>query len=375
MAKRTLSRLKKSKKKSYPFITTLILIAVIFSLIGLIFVFEASSVKAIQTAGDSFHFLKLQLRWIGLGIAAMIFFSFYNYKSFYYLAIPILGFVVFLLVVVLIPGLGQRAGGARSWIDLGVINIQPTEFAKLSLIIYLSSWFAKSDKKTGKFVSFILLTGFMIFLILLQPDMGAAIIIFSLSIAMYFISNQNFGDLFLMIPISAVGFIGLIFAAPYRLARLTAFMSPDKDPLGVGFHINQILISLSEGGIAGRGFGASRQKYLFLPEAHTDSIFAIIGEELGFIGSMLILFFYVVLLYKIYQIYNLTSDRFGRLLAGGIFSFFGLQIIVNLGGMVNLMPLTGVTLPFLSYGGSSMITSFALVGIAINIAKQSKKIS
>jgi len=213
------------------------------------------------------------------------------------------------------------------------------------------------------------------FLILLQPDMGAAIIIFFLSIAMYFISDQNLTDLFLMLPIAAVGFIGLVFAAPYRLARLTAFMSPDKDPLGVGFHINQILISLSEGGIAGRGFGASRQKYLFLPEAHTDSIFAIIGEELGFIGTMLILFFYVVLLYKIYQIYNIAGDKFGKLLAGGIFSFFALQILVNLGGMVNLMPLTGVTLPFLSYGGSSMITSFALVGIAINIAKQSKKLN
>jgi len=147
MPKKKISRLKGSKKKSVPFIFTLVSIAIIFSLIGLIFVFEASSIKAIQTVGDSFHFLKLQIRWIGLGILAMIFFSIYNYKSFYYLSIPILSAVIILLLAVLVPGLGQKAGGARSWIDLGVINIQPTEFAKLALIIYLSSWFAKAKQK------------------------------------------------------------------------------------------------------------------------------------------------------------------------------------------------------------------------------------
>jgi len=370
MRKKTRIRNIQADKKSLSTTILLVSLAIVFSLIGLIFVFEASSIRALQATGDSFHFLKLQLRWIGLGIAAMIFFSVYNYKQLYYFAFPLMVGVIILLLVVLIPSIGQQVGGARRWIDLGFITIQPTEFAKLAAILYLASWFSK--KETNRFTPFLIMTGFLMSLILLQPDMGTAIIIFALSVIMYFLAGQQLQYLLALIPISVGGFIALIFAAPYRLRRLTAFLNPSEDPLGVGFHINQILISLSEGGLTGRGFGASRQKYLFLPEAHTDSIFAIMGEELGFVGGVLIIFFYVVLLFKLYEIYNATSDHFGKLLIGGIFTFFGLQVTINLGGMVNLMPLTGVTLPFLSYGGSSMLTSFMLLGVAINVARQAK---
>lgn len=368
--RRALRKKNPISSKSIPISIYLYSIAIILSLIGALFVFEASSIRALQSTGDSFHFLKLQMRWIVLGTGFMVFFSYFNYRNLYYASLPLFGTVILLLMIVLIPSVGHRVGGARSWIDLGVITIQPTEFAKLAAIIYFSSWFSKREK--NRFLPFIALTGFLMMLILLQPDMGTAIIIFSLSIIMYFLAGQNLLYLLALIPLSLIGFFGLILAAPYRLSRLTAFLDPSKDPLGVGFHINQILISLSEGGITGRGFGASRQKYLFLPEAHTDSIFAIIGEELGFVGGFLIIFFYIVLLYKIYQVFHTTSDPFAKLLSGGIFAFFGLQVIVNLGGMVNLMPLTGVTLPFLSYGGSSMITSFMLLGVIINIGKQTK---
>ncbi|KKQ36301.1 MAG: Stage V sporulation protein E (Required for spore cortex synthesis) [Candidatus Roizmanbacteria bacterium GW2011_GWA2_37_7] len=327
-----------AEKKALPTTILLVSLAVIFSMIGLIFVFEASSIRALQATGDSFHFLKLQVRWIGIGIAAMIFFSLYNYKQLYYFAFPLMAGVIILLLIVLIPSIGQQVGGARRWIDLGIITIQPTEFAKFASIIYLASWFSKKEK--NRFMPFLILTGFLIGLILMQPDMGTAIIIFALSIVMYFLAGQQLSYLLALIPLSIGGFIALIFAAPYRLRRLTAFLNPSEDPLGVGFHINQILISLSEGGMLGRGFGASRQKYLFLPEAHTDSIFAIIGEELGFVGGLLILFFYVVLLFKLYEIYKGASDAFAKLLCGGIFTFFGLQVMINLGGMVNLMPLT-----------------------------------
>ncbi|PIZ66648.1 putative lipid II flippase FtsW [Candidatus Roizmanbacteria bacterium CG_4_9_14_0_2_um_filter_39_13] len=370
MRKKMQVRKQKADKKAFPTTVFLVSLAILFSLIGLIFVFEASSIRALQSTGDSFYFLKLQLRWIGLGIAAMVIFSMYNYKNLYYLSFPLMAVVIILLLIVLIPSVGQQVGGARRWINLGFITIQPTEFAKLAAIVYFSSWFSKKEK--GRFMPFLMLTGFLMALILMQPDMGTAIIIFALSVIMYFLAGQQLQYLLALIPLSVSGFIALIFAAPYRLRRLTAFLNPSEDPLGVGFHINQILISLSEGGVTGRGFGASRQKYLFLPEAHTDSIFAIIGEELGFIGGILIIFFYVVLLFKLYEIYNATSDHFGKLLSGGIFAYFGLQVLINLGGMVNLMPLTGVTLPFLSYGGSSMITSFMLIGVVINIAHQSK---
>ncbi len=370
--KRRSKRLKqlRADRKGLPISFILLAAALLLSFIGLIFVFEASSIRALNATGDSFHYLKLQIRWIIFGLIVFGFFSWYNYKNLYYMSLPAMLSVVLLLIVVLIPGIGKTAGGARSWIDLGFITIQPTEFTKFSLILYLASWFSVKGKK--RFLPFILMIGFLLLLIMLQPDMGTAIMVFSLSIAMYFLAGQDLRYLFALFPLAVVGFMSLIFAAPYRLKRLTAFLNPSEDPLGVGFHINQILISLTEGGLFGRGFGASRQKYLFLPEAHTDSIFAIISEELGFIGSMFLIILYFVFLYKLYELYNAIDDAFAKLLVGGIFTYFGLQIIINLGGMVNIMPLTGVTLPFVSYGGSSMLASFMLLGIAVNISKQAK---
>jgi cell division protein FtsW len=187
----------------------------------------------------------------------------------------------------------------------------------------------------------------------------------------YYLAGNSF-IIYYYLPVSVVGAIILIFAAPYRLRRLTAFLNPSEDPTVVGYHINQILISLSQGGVFGRGFGASRQKYMFLPEAHTDSIFAIFGEELGFVGSVVLISFYIFVLWKLYQVYESTTDKYGKLLIGGIFGFFGMQAVTNLGAMVGLLPLTGVPLPFISYGGSHILISFALIGIAINIAKSSK---
>jgi cell division protein FtsW len=275
---------------------------------------------------------------------------------------------IILLVAVLIPGIGQKANGARSWIDLGFFNLQPTEFAKLTTIIYLASWFSNKERK--RFFSFLFLIGVILGLVMLQPDLGTATVIYSLAVIIYFLAGVDLHYLMALIPLSLVGFLGLVFMAPYRFRRLTAFLRPHEDPQGVSYHINQILISLSQGGVFGRGLGASRQKYLFLPEAHTDSIFAILGEEFGFIGSTLVIFAFFVLLYKLYSLYHNTGDRFGKLLVGGVFAFFGLQTIINLGGMVGLMPLTGVPLPFISYGGSHLLISFMLLGIALNVSKQ-----
>jgi len=271
-------------------------------------------------------------------------------------------------MIVLIPGIGLQAKGARRWIDFGLFNVQPTELAKLTIIIYLSSWFVNKEKR--RFTSFVTLVGFLVFLIVLQPDVGTAIIVFSLSMVMYYIAGMNLLNLLVLVPASAVGFYLLIKAAPYRLNRLMAYLNPSSDPQGIGYHINQIYISLSQGGLFGQGFGSSRQKYLFLPEAHTDSIFAIIAEEYGFIGSILLIFMYFIFVYKIYHLIRLAPDKQSRLLASGIFAFFNLQIIVNLAGMVGLFPLAGVPLPFLSYGGSNLMISFILVGILLNIERK-----
>jgi cell division protein FtsW len=215
-----------------------------------------------------------------------------------------------------------------------------------------------------------LLLGILMLLIILQPDMGTAIIVFCLSIIIYFLAGVDLHYLMILLPGALAGFYVLIKTSPYRFRRLLAFFDPALDPQGITYHVNQILISLSNGGIFGRGFGSSRQKYLFLPEAHTDSIFAIIGEEVGFFGCILLIAMLIILLYKIYEVVLLAPDRYGRLLSGGILGYFGLQIIINLGGMVNLFPLTGVPLPFFSYGGSNLLTSFAFIGILVNIARK-----
>src|SRR3989344_3771134 len=323
-------RKKKQNKyqKAYSYkkdLFTLFLLPIIATTIGLFFVFEASSISAFQRFGTSFYYLKLQTIWFIFGVALMIFFSLFDYHKLYYLSFPLLLINLLLLIIVLIPGIGHSSGGARRWIDFGMISIQPSELVKFSIILYLSSWFLTKEKK--RFFSFLFLLGITITLIILQPDMGSAFIVFGVFLVLYFLSGQELHYLLFLIPISA-------------------------------------------GGVFGRGIGASRQKYLFLPEAHTDSISAIIGEEFGFIGSLALILFYIFLIHRCFLVATRAKDRYGTLLAGAIFSLLSLQILVNLGSMVNVIPLTGVPLPFISYGGSSLLVFFALMGILINIGKR-----
>jgi cell division protein FtsW len=251
------------------------------------------------------------------------------------------------------------------------MSLQPTEFIKFSLILYLSSWLIAKEKKM--FLSYFGLLGFIVFLTMLQPDLGTSIVIFGIFTILYFISGKDLKPFALLIPVSAVGFFFLIWTSAYRMKRFLAFLNPDLDPLGITYHVKQILISLSSGGLVGRGFSESRQKYQFLPEAHTDSIFAIIGEEIGFIGCFIIICLFFYLLFKTYVIAKNSHDKFAQLLASAIFALFALHIVINLGGMVNIMPLTGVPLPFLSSGGSSLIVFFSMIVILINIRKQNAK--
>ena len=352
------------------FFLPLVTIPIILSFVGLIFIFEASAVNSSRQFGDSLRYLKLQVIWIFLGLVVVVIFSFIDYRKLYFISFISLIIAIILLVVVLIPGIGSTAGGARRWIDFGFFNLQPTELAKFSIIIYLSSWFTNKEKK--RFLPFITLIGFLVFLIILQPDMGTAIIIFLLSLTIYYFSGANLADFVVIFGGALVSFYFLIKTSPYRFNRLLAFFNPAIEPLGISYHINQIFISLSSGGLFGRGFGASRQKYLFLPEAHTDSIFAIIGEEYGFIGALVLISLYFVFIYKIYHLIRLAPDRLSKLVAIGIFAFFNIQFIINLAGIVGLFPITGVPLPFLSYGGSNLLISFALIGIMMNIEKRVK---
>lgn len=354
------------------FRSSLIMIPVLLTIFGLFFIFEASSVYSFTYYGDSFYFLKLQLVWFFLGLLVMFFLSKLDYRNFYYLAFYLMILVILLLMIVLIPGIGHQVKGARRWIDFGFFNFQPTELAKFAVIVYLAAWFSHKERK--RFFSFIILLGFLTFLIILQPDMGTALIIFLLSITIYIIADNSLLPLILFSPLTILIFYFFIKVSPYRLARLQAYLNPQSDPLGIGYHINQILISLKNGGLFGVGFAGSRQKYLFLPEAHTDSIFAIIAEDFGFFGGVILIFVYIYFLLKIFTLINCCSDRFAKLLIGGIFFLFNFQIIINLAGMVGLIPLTGISLPFISYGGSNLLISYALLGILINIEKKFRKI-
>lgn len=350
-------------------ISLLVGLPILLNIIGLFFIFEASSVTAFRNLGDSLYFLKQQFLWFVLGTLVMGMFSYFDYRKLYYFSFPILLVSIFFLIIVLIPGVGVHVGGARRWISLGPVGFQPSEVAKFAAILYLSSWFLYKERQ--RFWSFLLLLSFIIGLIMIQPDLGTSIIIFLLFISIYYISGESFMHLLMFAPFAVIAGFMFVLTSSYRLQRLTAYLDPGADPAGIGYHVRQIQISLASGGMLGRGLSSSRQKYQFLPEAHTDSIFAIIGEEVGFLGGFLLIILFLLLLYLLFRVAIEAKDRYGRLLAGSIWSLLALQALVNLGAMVSVIPLTGVPLPFISYGGSSLLILYALMGIAVSVARRS----
>jgi len=344
----------------------LLFILFIISLFGLIMVYDASVVEANEAFGDRFHYLKYQtiyviVGWLILLVTAKIDYHYYR-KWIKWLFIG----NIILLIAVLIPGIGLSIKGAKRWIDLGFTTYQPSETFKTILVIYLAKWV---EKKRSMSQFFALIT-FVLGLIILQPDLGTAIVLVATSFVVYFVSGAPVMQ-FAITSFSAL-LIGLllIFTSPYRRARVVTFFNNSADSLGSSYHVQQILLALGSGGLFGLGIGQSLQKYRYLPEAMGDSIFAIIGEEVGFVGSILFIFLYMVILWKGFKIAQKAPDIFGRLLAIGITCWIGTQFCVNLASMVSLVPLTGVPLPLISYGGTSLIVSLASFGILLNISKQ-----
>ncbi|KKS45576.1 cell division protein FtsW [Candidatus Gottesmanbacteria bacterium RIFCSPLOWO2_02_FULL_42_29] len=346
----------------------LLALAVLFTAFGLLMVYEASNIPAFETFGNKYHYVSDQFTssLIGIGVLAAVYF--FPHKKYLQLSVPLLLITILSLAAVLIPGLGLKILGARRWLNLGFISFQPSELAKLTLIIYLASWLTSKEK--GRLFSFVILLSIIVGLVMLQPDLGTAIILTAIFLTVYFVSAAPWWQFVLLLPGALIAVLIMSIISPYRYQRLMTFFNPNIDPLGSSYHIRQILISLGSGGLSGLGLGASRQKYQYLPEATTDSIFAIIGEELGFLGTAFLIFLYLVFLYHIFRIVRNAPDKMSFLLGSGILAFFGFQIIVNLGSMVALLPLTGVPLPFISYGGSSLVVSLACVGIILNISRQ-----
>jgi cell division protein FtsW len=348
----------------------LLIAVILLTFFGLFMIYNASSYVAFRDFGDKYTYLKDQSMWLVLGFGALTFVSFFDYHRLYNLALPILITSIILLFMVFIPGLGVTALGARRWIDFGFFVIQPSEVVKLALAIYLAAWF--STKEKGRFLPFLLLIGLVLGLVMLQPDMGTAIVILGLSTVIYYLSGGSFWHLVALAPVVGLVGVALIVFEPYRMARLMTFLNPEQNIQGSSYHLRQILIALGSGGLTGVGFGNSLQKYAYLPEATTDSIFAIMGEEIGFIGILIFLSVVLFVIYRGFYIALRANDMFGKLLAGGITSFLAIQVIVNLGAQTALLPLTGLPLPFISYGGSALIINMVSIGILLNISRQSR---
>jgi cell division protein FtsW len=346
-----------------------LLICVAFlTLFGLFMIYDASSFVAFRDFGDKYHYIKDQFLWMILGFGLLAFFSFFDYHRLYNLALPILLVALILLILVFVPGLGVALLGARRWINVGFSLLQPAEFVKLGLAIYLAAWF--SNKEKGRLPAFLLLMGLVLGLVMLEPDMGTTGVILAEAFIMYFLSGANILYFSLIVP--AVAFLGFIFIklSPYRAKRLESFLNVGSSLDSSSYHVKQILIALGSGGLTGAGLGNSLQKYAYLPESTTDSIFAIIAEELGFIGAFALILVFVFVISRCFNIAMNAKDNFGKLLAGGITTFLAVQTIINLGAQTVLLPLTGIPLPFISYGGSSLIVDLTAIGILLNISKQ-----
>lgn len=354
----------KSQKKGVDLLLLIsVLILVIF---GLIMVFDASVVQGLKNFNDSFYFIKQQMIWVGLGLVLMGFFSKFNYTRFRSLSVYLVVLSLLLLLAVFIPGLGSSGGGAHRWLKFGPITIQPAEIIKLTGVIFLAAVFEKKVRT----LPFLILTSLVTFITaVLQKDLGSTIVFVVTSSLIYFASGAPFWHLLVSVPVGLIGLMGLVITSSYRSKRILAFLDPFSDTQGFTYHISQVLIALGSGGLFGLGLGHSRQKFQYIPEVSTDSIFAIIGEELGFFGTSILIGLFVLVILRGFKIVGSCEDNFGKILALGLTCWLGVQIIVNLSSMTALLPLTGVPLPFISYGGSALVANLTAVGILLNISK------
>jgi cell division protein FtsW len=287
-----------------------------------------------------------------------------------------------LMVLVFFPGIGISAGGAHRWLNLWITSFQPSESLKVFFILYLAAWLSSSTKKIGgsalgkiskatsPFPVFLIIIGIIAGLLVAQPDVSTFGVIFISALIMYFLSETAFKETVCLLAIAAGGLAVLIKIAPYRMKRFLVFLNPDLDPMGIGYQIKQALIAVGSGGIFGKGLGMGLQRYGFLPQTMGDSIFAIFSEETGFIGSLVLISLFLVFAWRGFSIAKNSKDEFSKLVAIGISSWITIQAFINVGAMLGLLPLTGIPLPFISYGGSAIMAELLAVGILLNISKK-----
>jgi cell division protein FtsW len=348
-------------------------VALVLLSTGVVMVYSASAIVAADRFRDPYFFLKRQVFWAAFGGAALWLALRTDYRRLEKLVLPLLGLAALLLVLVLIPGLGVSVNGSRRWLRLGPLSFQPAELAKLALVVYLAAFFARKreehDDVWHGLVPPLAVGGVLAGLVMLQPDLGNAVTLLVLTTGLLFLAGARVKWL-AMVALPALPLAALaVWMAPYRMRRVFAFLDPWQDPRGSGFQIIQSWLALGSGGLFGRGMGESRQKLFYLPEAHTDFIFAIVGEELGFLGAATVVTLFAVLVWRGLRIGLHASDPFGAYLALGITVLVATQTLVNLGVVTGIVPTKGLPLPFLSFGGTALLMTMLATGVLLNISQ------
>ncbi|MBE7021644.1 MAG: putative lipid II flippase FtsW [Ruminococcaceae bacterium] len=342
--------------------------------LGLLMVFSASYPSAYYYFGDGLYFIKRQLLWAGLGVIAMIFTANFDYRRYKKLALPILVFSLLLLVAVLV--VGTELNGSKRWLGIGGLSFQPSEVAKLGLIIYFAASLSQPQTKIKEFkflFRYLILLGMFMVLLLLEPHFSICIIIGLTMVIMLLVAGARIRHFSLLaLPVACAG-VAMVILEPYRMKRLTTFMDPFADALGAGWQIIQSLYAIGSGGLFGLGFGNSRQKYMYISEPQNDFIFSVICEELGLIGALAILALFALLLWRGMKIAISAPDTFGSLLVTGIVALVGVQVVLNIAVVTSSIPTTGIPLPFFSAGGSSLLFLMAAMGIILNVSKYKKQ--
>ena len=371
---------KPARRKAPPPPATYVLLLLVvgaLTVIGLVMVLSASSVQALRVQGSSWYFFNRQILWVALGAAALVTTSRVDYRRWRTIAVPVLGVAIALMVLVLVPGVGIRVSGSSRWLGAGPFRMQPSELAKLGLLLFAADLLARRSDKIADWKAttrpVLAFFGAVAFLLLLQPDLGTTLVTGSIVVGLLFLAGTPLHWMGGIGIASALTTLALAKVEPYRWRRMTSFLDPFADVSNTGYQAAQGRIALASGGLTGVGLGASRAKWGFLPAAHTDFIFAIIGEELGLAGSLSVLLLFAVFVYLGARAALRAPDRFGFLLAGGVTAWVLGQAVINIGAVVGLLPITGVPLPFVSSGGSSLVPMMAGLGMLLNVTRQGRR--
>ncbi len=358
-------------KKLEDYDLMVMLMAIALTCFGVVMVFSASSVMAAKRYHDGFFFLKRQGLFAIMGLSIMLVVMQVNYHFWRKLAVPILLACLLLLVMVLIPGIGGKAGGASRWLKLPGFNLQPSEMAKMALIMYMAYSLDKKQEKVKNFaygiIPYMVILAILIGCLAMQPDIGGALTLVAVAFSMLFAAGTRLSHILSMVLL-ALPLLAYKLSRGYHRGRMEAWTNPWSDPDGKGFQIIQSWLALGSGGVFGQGLGEGKQKLFYLPEAHTDFILSVVGEEFGFMGVIVIVVMFFLLVQRALRIAMAAQDAFGRYLALGIAMLFGIQATVNMGVVTGLLPTKGLALPFISYGGSSLLINLFAVGILLNIS-------